>query len=238
MAVWFFYPDFTACSKDSIWCASAYWATQSAGKFGTLGVVLVTSTFYATRFQGRRKKILIFLRSFLILSGLLATFAFVNEHVIKPAAGFARPSHAFILKQTKSNVNLDSLYRLTEINRRAYFKNVLDSDTVNFKSIDKRILDHWVEEAGYSFPSGHSFNAFLLASILAFSIYQSEHRKMKYLYFLPLLWALLVALSRVAVGAHSPLDVSFGAAMGLIISHLLLSNRLTRDLIIPKRINA
>lgn len=58
---------------------------------------------------------------------------------------------------------------------------------------------------------------------------------MKYLYFLPLVWALIVALSRVAVGAHSPLDVSVGAAVGLIISHLLLNIRLTRDLIIPKR---
>lgn len=217
---------------------SAYWATQSAGKYGTLCIIIVTATFYAARFRGSRKKTLIFLRSFLVLSGLLATFAFLNEHVLKPAVGFARPSHTYIIKQTRSRVNLDSLYSLTENNRRAYFKNVLESDTITFKAIDQRILDHWVEEAGYSFPSGHSFNAFLLASILAFSMFQSEHRKMKHLYFLPLLWALLVALSRVAVGAHSPLDVSFGAAIGLIISHLLLSNRMTRELIIPKSINA
>lgn len=169
------------------------------------------------------------------MSGLLATFAFLNEHLVKPAAGLARPSHAYIIKQTNSTANLDSLYTLTEHSRRAFFKNILDTDTVNFKGIDARILDHWVEESGYSFPSGHSFNAFLLASILAFSIYKSEHRKMKYLYFLPLVWALIVALSRVAVGAHSSLDVSVGAAIGLIISHLMLSIRLTRDLIIPKR---
>jgi phosphatidylglycerophosphatase B len=158
---------------------AAYWATQSAGKYGTLCIVVVTSTFYAATFRGNRKKTMIFLRSFLVLSGLLATFAFLNEYVVKPAAGFARPSHTYIIKKTRSKANLDSLYNLTENNRKAFFKNALESDTVHFKAIDQRILDHWVEEAGYSFPSGHSFNAFLLASILAFSMFQSEHRKMK-----------------------------------------------------------
>lgn len=214
-----------------------YWATQSAGKYGTVAIVLVTSNFFAARFQSKRMKVLTFLRSLLVLCGLLATFAFLNEHVVKPAAGFGRPSHTYIINQTNSNVSLDSLYLLTDHDRKAYFRNILDSDTVHFREIDRRILDHWVDEAGYSFPSGHSFNAFLLASILAFSMYHSNHRKLKYLYFLPLVWAALVALSRVAVGAHSPLDVSVGAAVGLIISHLMLSISLTRDLIIPKKSN-
>jgi len=32
----------------------------------------------------------------------------------------------------------------------------------------------------------------------------------------------LVAVSRVAIGAHSALDVSFGAALGLLIGQLFL----------------
>jgi len=155
-----------------------YWATQSAGKYGTVAIVLVTSNFFAARFQSKRMKVLTFLRSLLVLCGLLATLAFLNEHVVKPAAGFVRPSHTYIINQTNSNVSLDSLYLLTNLDRKAYFRNILDSDTVHFRKIDGRILDHWVDEAGYSFPSGHSFNAFLLASILAFSMYHSNHRKL------------------------------------------------------------
>jgi phosphatidylglycerophosphatase B len=231
------YPAFTACSKDSVWSTFAYWVTQSAGKFGTLGIVLVTSSLFATHFKNPKKKAWTFIQSFLGLTILLSTFAFLNEHVIKPAVGFARPSHSYIIEKTKSNANLDSLYALTTENRKTFFKNILASDTVHFNGIDQRILDHWVDEAGYSFPSGHSFNAFLLASILAFSIYKSEHRKIKYLYFIPLLWALLVAISRVAVGAHSPLDVSVGAGIGLIVSHVLLSIGKTRNIIVPKRLD-
>ncbi|MBA4054431.1 MAG: hypothetical protein C0490_06955 [Marivirga sp.] len=198
--------------------------------------MLVTSALFAAQFQSPRKKALIFVQSFLGLCMLLSVFAFLNEHAIKPAAGFARPSHTYIIEQTKSAANLDSIYLLTSESRKTFFRNILSSDTVHFRDIDPRILDHWVDEAGYSFPSGHSFNAFLLASILAFGIYQSD-RKVKYLYFIPLLWALLVALSRVAVGAHSPLDVSVGAGIGLIVSHILLSITKTRDLIVPKKIS-
>lgn len=233
--VWFFYPEFTACSRDSLWCAFAYWVTQSAGKFGTLGIVVVTSALFAVPFKSTKKRTLVFLQSFGGLCVLLSAFAFLNEHVVKPAAGFARPSHTYIIKRTNSAVSLDSLYTLPTESRKVFFKNILAADTVNFREIDQRILDHWVEEAGYSFPSGHSFNAFLLAGILAFGIFQSPNRGLKYLCFIPFAWALLVALSRVAVGAHSPLDVSVGSAMGLTVSFILLSIKKTRNIIVPKK---
>jgi membrane-associated phospholipid phosphatase len=50
-----------------------------------------------------------------------------------------------------------------------------------------------------------------------------------------LVWAFFVALSRVSLGAHSPLDVSVGAAMGLMVSSLLLSIPTLRDLIVPRK---
>lgn len=218
-----------------MWCSVAYFATQSAGKIGTLFIVIITSALYAISQPSTKEKAKTFLRSFLALSILLSTFAFLNEHLVKPAVKLARPSHTFIIKQSNSEANLDSLYALEEINRKTFFQDLIASDTLNFKRIDLRILNHWVEEAGYSFPSGHSFNAFLLASILAFGIYNIGQKKLRLLYFIPLAWASLVALSRVAVGAHSAMDVSVGAGLGLILSHSLLGIKVTRDLIIPKK---
>jgi phosphatidylglycerophosphatase B len=171
-----------------------------------------------------------------MLTILLTAFAFLNEHVVKPAVRLARPSHTFMIKQTHSTANLDSLYTLEEDKRKSFFQELVASDTLNFKSIDLRILNHWVDEAGYSFPSGHSFNAFLLGSILAFGIYDRAPKKLRRLYFIPLLWASLVALSRVAVGAHSAMDVSVGAGLGIILSHTLLGIKATRNLIIPKNV--
>jgi phosphatidylglycerophosphatase B len=115
--------------------------------------------------------------------------------------------------------------------RRKFFQGLIDADTISFRDTDARVLGHWVEEAGYSFPSGHSFNAFLLASILAFSIYYMANRSVRWLYILPMIWAVLVAVSRVAIGAHSALDVSIGGALGILVSHTLLYFSVTQALL-------
>jgi phosphatidylglycerophosphatase B len=159
---------------------------------------------------------------FVTLSVILSVFALINEHVTKPALQVSRPSHQYIIAQSKSKVKLDSLYMLSTADRRAFFKQLIDADTVSYKNSDERILNHWLEEAGYSFPSGHSFNAFLLAGLLAFSIYHLANRRLRWLYVVPLAWAVMVAVSRVAIGAHTALDVSIGSAIGLLISLALL----------------
>lgn len=212
----------------------AYWASVSAGKTGTFIIVVITTILYAINQPSSREKAKTFFQSFLVLGGMLTAFAFLNEHVIKSMAKLSRPSHSYIIKQTKSVVNMDSLYMVDANVREKYFQELIISDTTSFRLIDQRILDHWVDESGYSFPSGHSFNAYLLGTILAFSVYQGKTGSLKLFAFIPLLWAFLVAVSRVAVGAHTALDVSVGAAMGLLFAFTLLRISATKNLLIPK----
>jgi phosphatidylglycerophosphatase B len=233
-AVWLFYPQFTAISKDNVWSSVAYWATVSAGKTGTLVIVAATSLLYAINQPSAREKVKIFVQSFLVIGGLLTAFALVNEHLVKPVAKLSRPSHSYMVSHTNAGTNMDSVYALEQGEREAFFRELIDADSMSYKSIDKRILDHWVEESGYSFPSGHSFNAFLLAGILSFSAYRLSGKKTRLLSLIPLFWAALVGLSRVALGAHTPLDVSVGAGVGLLLSHTLLGFSITRNLLTPK----
>lgn len=218
-----------------MWCIICYWATQSAGRIGTFYVVLGACVLFAAGQPTARGKALIFIRSLLTLIVVLSLFAYVNEHAIKPSIRASRPSHTYIVDHTKSNARLDSIYLLAETNKRKFFQGLISAEPITFENIDPRILDHWAEETGYSFPSGHSFNAFLLAGIIAFGIYQMVPKNRRILSAIPLLWASLVALSRVAVGAHTAWDVSVGSAMGLILAYSLMSFRFTRDLIVPKR---
>lgn len=231
--VWLYYAGFDPCSIGSIGCSIAYWLTQSGGKVGTLFAILVTSAFQVAAFSSMKEKALGFMRSFLVLSMLLAVLASLNEFVLKPTLRVARPSHAFILRQSHSDVTLDSVYKLAEVKRKDFFRHLVATDTAEFKKIDPRVLDHWVDEAGYSFPSGHTFNAFLIGPLLAFSLLSSRSRAIRLICFLPLLWALFVGVSRVSLGAHSALDVSVGAVMGLFLAHLLLFFPYTRRLLIP-----
>lgn len=231
--VWFLDPEFTAYEKNSAWGTFSYWTTESAGRIGTVIVILMASIMLALQVATVKERVVGFLRTFVTLSVILSAFALVNEHVVKPILQVPRPSHRYIVEQSKSEVKLDSLYTLPAAERRAVFKQLIDADTMAFKNWDERILNHLLDETGYSFPSGHSFNAFLLAGMLAFCIYHLADRKARWLCAVPLAWAVMVAVSRVALGAHTALDVSIGSTFGLTISQGLLYFPGIRRLLIP-----
>jgi membrane-associated phospholipid phosphatase len=60
-------------------------------------------------------------------------------------------------------------------------------------------------------PSGHALTAFTAATAIYFSL--APQRRLRFLWLFAL--ALGVALSRIAVGAHWPADVSVGTALGI-----------------------
>ena len=66
-----------------------------------------------------------------------------------------------------------------------------------------------------SFPSGHTISAFAAAAaVLATCVARPQRRRDWALIACGLLTATLIALSRLAVGAHWPLDLAAGAAIG------------------------
>ena len=89
------------------------------------------------------------------------------------------------------------------------------------QSLDPKIREHWITMTGFSFPSGHSQNAFLFAVILSF-LFQHLLSNGKRFVWMPFLWAIGICLSRVAVGAHSPLDITVGALTGGLFGGLIL----------------
>ena len=67
---------------------------------------------------------------------------------------------------------------------------------------------------GLAFPSGHAIVAFMVAGLLAPYL---PRRAQVSVFAL----AALICLARVYLGAHNPLDVLGGAAVGLAIASLL-----------------
>ncbi len=64
---------------------------------------------------------------------------------------------------------------------------------------------------GYSFISAHATNHFAVAIFLAYCF-----RTLKWLLPILLFWAFSIAFSQVYVGVHYPLDVTIGAACGIL----------------------
>ncbi|WP_220765376.1 MULTISPECIES: phosphatase PAP2 family protein [unclassified Shewanella] len=77
-----------------------------------------------------------------------------------------------------------------------------------------------------SFPSGHTATIFLLAGI----VFLSSKRRLSRVFFVSL--ATIVGLSRIAVGAHWPIDVALGAIIGW--SSIYVAAYLCRESLLPK----
>ncbi len=70
--------------------------------------------------------------------------------------------------------------------------------------INKLITTPLIDSGGYSFPSGHTTEVFALFFTVFFILRKS------YFSILFLLWAILIAYSRLAFGVHYPLDILGG----------------------------
>lgn len=71
--------------------------------------------------------------------------------------------------------------------------------------------------SGYSFPSTHAANHFALAFFLINMFY----RRWKAILPLALLWAVSISFAQVYVGVHYPLDVTFGALIGVFTGFMM-----------------
>ena len=97
------------------------------------------------------------------------------------------------------------------LRRRPYF----ESDRIKLlRPIEKGDI-YDLNLQGYSFPSGHSTNAAALFGVLAMSF------RKKILTVLAVVIPLLVAFSRMVVGAHFPTDVIAGLALGYLIMFVM-----------------
>lgn len=227
---------FSATENDSYWTNIAYFITESGGTIGSAIGITIACLLYTLQEEGWKNKFQVFVKSFVGLALIIALFAAINEKLTKPVLKLERPSHKEMLSRMQMEGLVDSLYNLSKDERIAFFGLETEKRAELFKNINPIVLRHWVVEGGYSFPSGHTFNAFLLAMIFAFGIMHNTHKKhWQKLYPLPLLWATMVGISRVALGAHSIVDVSVGGLMGVCIGALLVYLDFTRHLITHKK---
>ena len=122
--------------------------------------------------------------------------------------------HGFIKKER--NLSITFYQMLTMFSASAFVSLLLKCTIkrsrpfITYSDISK------LSEAGsFSFPSGHTAEAFAMA-FGAILIFQNK------LWAIPIiLWALLVAYSRMALGVHYPIDVFAAIVIALVISVLI-----------------
>ncbi len=144
-----------------------------------------------------------------------------NEWVIKPALAVPRPSVLALVHAGALPEGAEAFYALPSASeRRARLEAVLAPAAVTAAPSDARERGEWAAMVGYSFPSGHAFASMLFATLcagLALILRPPGWRAVAWL--LPA-WAVAVSWSRPIIGVHTPVDVTVGAAEGLLLGLL------------------
>jgi phosphatidylglycerophosphatase B len=206
-----------------------YYISYSADIEGTVIIVSLLGIVLASYAGSLKKKLDIFAINFFVICISLGFLGSLNEYVIKPFAHIARPSHTFLASKGEEVIILKDLYSKKSHERKAYLRAMFQLHKARLVSIPAPVLHTWGKETGYSFPSGHSQNAFLIGTILCYIFFELERKY--WLAMLPFAWSIMVCLSRVALGVHTYLDVSAGALQGTILALIFIYSGLYQKLI-------
>lgn len=200
----------------------AYLLSQSAGKYGALGIILIMLTLMVTR-QGltnseRFREITIIL---IIVAFFAGGGAAINEHIIKAHLKIPRPNILWLAGENGTGPlgrTAKDFYEVgNKSTRSVVLTNVLKLQNTKPLPMSSSIEAHWIEETGYSFPSGHSFSAMFFATFfLAMASTFLNTRRLD-LFYLLLPWAVAVCYSRLVLRVHTPLDVTVGSLQGIVI---------------------
>ena len=147
--------------------------------------------------------------------------SWLNEHGVKEWFKQPRPNIEWLAGEggaLRLGMSPVEFYELGDRERRAaHLAAVLDNDPVPIAGV---VRAHWLGQTGYSFPSGHSFSAFFFATLflcLACTLVAPTRR---WLFYLLLPWAVLTCYARLILRVHTPLDITAGAAAGLLLGLL------------------
>ncbi len=193
--------------------------TNIGGVAGS-GIILLLTALFISIIRGKFKW-KYFLMIFVVFSGIFIGVAQINEHFIKEQIKAPRPNIEWLSEFNK--FSLEEMYSLhSKKERTEYLKNVIaetnqSSIVLGDMEVQPIIWKHWLKETGYSFPSGHSVNAFLMAFLISYIFLLRFSWFNKYGVVTIYLIALLIAYSRVLLGVHTNLDISLGALWGTII---------------------
>jgi phosphatidylglycerophosphatase B len=156
----------------------------------------------------------------LAMSVALAGNALLNESVVKPTFAVPRPNIVALVEARALGVSIQEPAQFYERGDKSVRSEHLRARLANIQepALSPLVREHWIDETGYSFPSGHATAAMTFASLLiALGFAWGLHgwRQLFTNTIVPI-WAVCVVYSRPLLEVHSGVDVTAGAVAGYV----------------------
>jgi phosphatidylglycerophosphatase B len=201
-----------------------YWITQSGGKYGAAVVavaMLIQLVIFcdSTYRQKMRPGAIVVLIAAICAGGGAA----LNEDIVKTRLKIPRPNIVWLAGDDGAGplgMTAEEFYASGDkATRSMLLSNVLNARPRPLL-LSPSIEAHWVEETGFSLPSGHAFAAMFFATffLMLAATYVSFNRLWLFYTLLP--WALAVCYSRPILRVHTPMDITIGGLQGLLLGLL------------------
>ncbi len=209
------------CDLTSDVATVFYWAAQSGGGMGApiIGVLMLVLLITRHGISGARRT----LEAALIVI-VVAIFAgggaALNENGVKEAFEVPRPNIVYLAGADGAGplgMSPEEFYGKGDKEVRSeLLRETLETEPPPVK-LRPAIRDHWIEETGYSFPSGHAFAAMFFATFFLSVGVSYISTPQRWLFYLLLPWALAVCYSRLILRVHTPTDITVGGLEGLVL---------------------
>jgi phosphatidylglycerophosphatase B len=214
-------PPYLDLSQSSMnW---VYWISQS-GKYGAPVIAVLALALLVSRhgIDSTRKKqeivVVVLTASILASGGALA-----NEYFIKTGFQVPRPNIVWLAGENGSGplgMTAEEFYSVGGPEARSTSLATVLQQQSRPVHLTPSIEAHWIEETGFSLPSGHAFSAMFFATFLILLGATFLTARRFWLLYSLLLWALAVCYSRPLLGVHTAVDVMIGASQGIVIGVL------------------
>ena len=195
------------------------WVFAESGQ--TFGIVTIAAALIAVLVTRPRLSLQSRLLEFVVMVGvsLLVLYGgkLLNDNIIKPAIGVARPNIVQLSDLGLLGMDVDTFYEMPMASRSEHLDNIKTETGFGELVMRPEVRDHWVKETAFARPSGHSLASMTFATFYLSMALSALSGWRRWPFYALVPWAVCVCFSRVILGVHWPADIVIGGLAGVVV---------------------
>ncbi len=215
--------EFSAYRNSDVW--TPFWnaVTETGGFSAGIILLLILILILVKHFKINSGKISN-LNYFLSIVFLIFVFSMgLSQIYLKDYFKKPRPYQLYFVGKGILANKGEQFFSMPGKEKSKFLEDMTRKNTELLNEVYLPVLNNWIYDSGFSFPSGHAQTSFYFAVIFSYVFIKIFKKEKKYFGLFPFIWAILVSLSRVILGFHYPVDIAAGALAGMTSGFIAIS---------------